>query len=117
MYKIFIPRNISGGWFNMSVQMGPFSISIVQLMTLAIGMGLGIGIWNVLFKNGVDKYASFMAALPILLLFVFIAFFKYSELTLFPFIAKIRSRNIRSIGLDQILMRSILRDLREVIMM
>jgi hypothetical protein len=57
---------------------------------------LGIGVWNVLFKNGVAKYVAFMAALPIIMIFALIAFFKYSELTLFPFIAKM----IRSYFLD-----------------
>ena len=72
----------------MSVQIGPFSISILQLVTLAIGLGLGLGIRNVLYKNGVSKFEAFIVAIPILLLFAFIAFFKYSELTLLPFIAK-----------------------------
>jgi hypothetical protein len=91
MPKVFIPRNISGWWFNMSVQLWPFSISILQLMTLAVGMGLGLGIWNVLSKNGVGRYTAIIIAIPVFLAFVFIAFFKYSELTLFPFIAKMIS--------------------------
>lgn len=96
MQKVFIPRNISGGWFNMSVQLWPFSISILQLMTLAVGMWLGLGIWNVLYKNGVGRFTAIVVALPIFMAFVFIAFFKYSELTLFPFIAKM----IRTYFLD-----------------
>ncbi len=96
MQKVFIPRNISGWWFNMSVQLWPFSISIIQLMTLAVGMWLGLWIWNVLFKNGVSKTMAFIVAIPIFMVFVFVAFFKYSELTLFPFIAKM----IRTYFLD-----------------
>jgi hypothetical protein len=65
-------------------------------MTLAVGMGLGLGIWNVLSKNGVGRYTSIIIAIPVFLVFVFIAFFKYSELTLFPFIAKM----IRTYFLD-----------------
>jgi len=96
MQKVFIPRNISGGWFNMSVQLWPFSISILQLMTLAVGMWLWLGIWNVLYKNGVGRFAAIVIAFPVFMIFVFIAFFKYSELTLFPFIAKM----IRTYFLD-----------------
>ena len=55
-----------------------------------------MGIWNVLYKNGVGRYVAIIVALPIFLAFVFIAFFKYSELTLFPFIAKM----IRTYFLD-----------------
>lgn len=49
-----------------------------------------------LYKNGVGRYAAIIVALPIFMAFVFIAFFKYSELTLFPFIAKM----IRTYFLD-----------------
>ena len=65
-------------------------------MTLAVGMWLGLGIWNVLYKNGVGRYTAIIVAAPIFFIFVFIAFFKYSELTLFPFIAKM----IRTYFLD-----------------
>lgn len=47
-----------------------------------------------------------MLVLPILLLFIFIAFFKYSELTLIPFIAKM----IRTYFLDTTLKFQINRD-------
>lgn len=96
MQKVFIPRNISGWWFNMSVQFWPFSISILQLMTLAVGMWLWLWLRNTLYKNGVGRYTAIVVAAPIFLAFVFIAFFRYSELTLFPFIAKM----IRTYFLD-----------------
>lgn len=94
--KIFIPRNISGGRLNMSVTIGPATISIVQLMILAIGLGMTLGVWNTLYKNGTPRGTAFVVALPIFLLCVFIAFFKQSELTLIPFIAKM----IRTYFLD-----------------
>jgi hypothetical protein len=86
--KIFIPRHISWGWFNMSVTLGPASISLVQLLILALGIGLSLWVWNNLTTNNMDKGIAFFLVLPILIIFVFIAFFKYSELTLVPFIAK-----------------------------
>lgn len=94
--KIFIPRNISWGRFNMSVQVGPASISVFQLIILAIWLGLWLSIWNNLYNNGVGRWAAMIVAIPIFLVFVFIAFFKYSELTLLPFIAKM----IRTYFLD-----------------
>lgn len=87
--KIFIPRNISGGRLKMSVSIGPLSLSIIQLMILAIGLWLTLALWNTLFKNGTSKGTAFIIALPVFLLCVFIAFFKYSELTLIPFCAKL----------------------------
>lgn len=86
--KIFIPRNISGGWFNMSVTIWPASISVVQLLIVALWIGLSLGVWNNLTTNGVERIVAFFMVLPILLIFVFIAFFKYSELSLIPFLAK-----------------------------
>jgi hypothetical protein len=86
--KIFIPRNISGWWFNMSVTIGPASISLVQLLILALWIGLSLWVWNNLTTNQMDKLIAFFLVLPILLIFIFIAFFKYSELWLVPFIAK-----------------------------
>jgi hypothetical protein len=87
--KVFFPRNISGSWLNMSVQIGPATVSVVQLILLAMGMGLSLVIWNQLIKNGTtSKTIAFMITLPVFLLFVFVAFFKYSELRLHEFIAK-----------------------------
>ena len=57
-------------------------------MILAIGLGITLGVRNTLTKSGVGKGTAFVVALPLFLICVFIAFFKYSELTLIPFIAK-----------------------------
>jgi hypothetical protein len=104
--KIFIPRNISGGWLNMSVTIGPASISVVQLMILAIGLGMTLGVWNTLYKGGTSRGVAFAIALPIFLICVFVAFFKQSELTLLPFIAKL----VRTYFLDATQKRQVNRD-------
>lgn len=95
--KVFFPRNISGSWLSMSVSVWPAQVSVIQLILLAFGMGLALVVWNQLVKNdAVWKGTALMLALPIFLLFVFIAFFKYSELNLYEFIAKM----IRTYFLD-----------------
>ena len=94
--KVFIPRNISWWWLNMSVNIGPFSISIVQLIILSLWTGLTLALRTTLHKSGIWKWTAFMVSLPLFLICVFIAFFKYSELTLVPFIAKL----IRTYFLD-----------------
>lgn len=86
--KVFFPRNISGSWLNMSVQIWPATVSVVQLILLAFGMGISLVIRNQLVKNNSSKTIAVMITLPVFLLFVFIAFFKYSELRLHEFIAK-----------------------------
>jgi len=80
----------------MSVQIWPASVSVIQLLILAIGMGLWLWVWNLLYKNGVGTYIALFVAAPIIILFIIIAFFKFSELTLLPFIAKM----IRTYFLD-----------------
>ena len=90
----------------MSVTIGPATITVVQLLILAMGIGLSLGVWNKLVTGNVDKLIAFLFVLPILLLFIFIAFFKYSELTLIPFIAKM----IRTYFLDVTLKFQVNRD-------
>lgn len=68
--------------------MWPVSVTIVQLMILAIWLWISLWVWNMLFKSWSSKAIAFIVALPILLICVFIAFFRYSELTLIPFSAK-----------------------------
>lgn len=86
--KVFIPKNVSKGLFNMSIQVGPFTISVIQLITVAIGLWVWLGVFNTLYQNWVSRVIAAFIAIPLLLLFVFIAFFRYSELSLLPFIAK-----------------------------
>lgn len=94
--KIFFPKNISGGRLNLSVQIWPATISIVQMLLLAVGLGFGMWLRNLFVRNGASKLIAFMLAIPIFLIFVLIAFFKYSELRLHEFIAKM----IRTYFLD-----------------
>ncbi len=88
MMKIFIPRNVSKWIFNMSIQVWPVTISIFQLIILAIWLGIWLWMFNTLYRNGVARWMAFLLIIPIFLIFIAIAFFKYSELTLLPFIAK-----------------------------
>lgn len=45
-------------------------------------------------KRGINKWLAFVAVLPIFVIFIVIAFFKVSELTLIPFMAKVIQTNI-----------------------
>ncbi len=86
--KVFFPRNIPWWWLNMSVQVWPFQISIVQLMLLAIWVGLSLAFSNAFIRNWASKVVWLVVALPVFLIFVIIAFFKYSELRIHEFLAK-----------------------------
>lgn len=50
--KVFVPRNIPKGWFRMSFQMGPLTVTLVQLILLAAGMALALVVWNAMVRNG-----------------------------------------------------------------
>lgn len=86
--KIFIPRHIEWGLFNMNVQIWPLNITMVQLFILAWWLWLTLAVWNSLVKNWVDKIVSMILVSPIFIIFCIIAFFKFSELKLVPFLAK-----------------------------
>lgn len=91
--KTFIPKNIQGWFFNISLQVGPLTITLIQLFLLAWGIAVWLGIFNTLSQSGVDRMIAIIMSLPAVAIFVFIAFFKYSELTLVPFIFKIIRSN------------------------
>jgi hypothetical protein len=87
--KVFVPRNIEKGLFNMHFQLGPLTVSLVQLVLIALWAGTGLMIWNLVMKSGGSKAIATMMALPAVAVFLIIAFFKVSELSLLPFLAKI----------------------------
>lgn len=79
----------------MTFQIGPISISIIQLFLLATGIGLALVAFNAVSKSS-GKGLATMVAIPILAIFLIIAFFKISELSLLPYIAKV----IRNVFFD-----------------
>ncbi len=87
--RVFVPRHISGGMFNMNLSIGPLNISIIQLFILALWAAVSLSIWNSLNSAWMDAVMSWIFILPVVLIFIFIAFFKVSELSLIPFIAKL----------------------------
>ncbi len=87
--RIFIPKNIEWGLFNMNIQLWPFNITMIQLFIIAWWSALTLSIWQSLVKHGLDKITALIFVSPIVLLTLFIAFFKISELSLIPFISKL----------------------------
>jgi len=86
--KVVYPKHIKKWIFGtMSFQIGPFTISIIQLFILAAGIALALGVFNAVGQD--SKAVGIIFAIPIFLIFVVIAFFEISELPLVPFIAKL----------------------------
>ena len=86
--KVVFPKNIKKWIFGtMSFQIWPFTISIIQLFILALGIALSLGIFNAFWQE--SKAIGIVFAIPVLIIFIIIAFFEVSELPLIPFLAKI----------------------------
>lgn len=87
--KAVYPKNIKK-WFlsGMTFNIGPLTISVVQLFVLALWVALALVAFNGISKSG-SKALWLLFAIIILILFLVIAFFKVSELSLLPYIAKL----------------------------
>ncbi|MCX6823072.1 MAG: hypothetical protein NTX91_03715 [candidate division SR1 bacterium] len=91
--KVVYPKNIRKGLFaGMTFNIGPITVSILQLFLLAAGIAMALAIFNSFAKSG-SKLIGIVLAVFILLIFVAIAFFKISELSLVPFAAKMIRNN------------------------
>ena len=88
--KVFVPRNIEKGMLNMNFQLWPITVSLVQLVLVAMGVWSWMMIWNGMTKAGADKILAGIPAWLIVFLFLFIAFFNVTELWLLPYAAKLR---------------------------
>ena len=91
--KVVYPKHIQK-WIlaGMSFPIGPITLSIVQLFIVWVGVAAAVGVFNGFSRSGA-KALGIIFSILILLLFVFIAFFKISELGLLPFIAKLIRNN------------------------
>lgn len=75
--------------FNMHLTIGPITVTIVQMFVLALGAALALAVFNSVTKTWTSsKLSGFLATVPVILLFVFIAFFKISEMGLLEFVSK-----------------------------
>ena len=87
--KVLFPRNIEKwiiAWLSFNI--GPFRITLIQLILLAIWAAWTLAVINWLLKNWFNTVIAVIFWSPIFFVFFVIAFFKISELSLIPFIAK-----------------------------
>jgi len=89
MSKIIIPKHVEAGLFDMWVDLWPFRLKMRQLFLLAIWIAITFWIANALMKRWIWKIPAFIIWSPWVLIMLFIAFFKKSELAIIPFLLKI----------------------------
>lgn len=91
--KVVYPKNIRKWLFaGMTFSIGPLTISILQLFLLAGGVAIALAVFNSLARAW-SKFLGILFALFIFIVFLIIAFFKVSELSLLPFLAKVIRNN------------------------
>lgn len=86
--KVPFPKNIKK-WIlaGMTLNLGPISLSIVQLLLVAVWVGIALAVFNAGKKSG-STAAGVVFAIPVLLIFLLVAFFKVSEMSMLEYIAK-----------------------------
>lgn len=85
--KAVFPKNIKK-WLiaNLTLTVGPVSVSIVQLFILALGVVWAFFVFNQFQKT--SRVVWVTAAILVFLIFLVIAFFRISEMNLLQFIVK-----------------------------
>ena len=78
----------------MWVDMWPIRVKMWQLFLIAVWVWLTLAIMKPLLESWMGKIPAFIIASPVLIFFLVLAFFKKSELTFIPFVAKLISTYI-----------------------
>jgi len=87
--KVTFPKNIKKwilSW--MSLNVWPISITIVQLFLIALWVWLALATFSAVSKTS-TKAAGLLFAIPVLIIFIVIAFFKVSEMWILEYISKL----------------------------
>ncbi len=87
--KVTFPKNIKKwllAW--MTLNLGPVSVTIIQLFLLAVWVWLALAIFKAASQSG-STVAGIVFAVPVLAIFIVMAFFKVSEMWLLEYIAKL----------------------------
>ena len=86
--KVTFPKNIKK-WFlsGFTLNIWPFNISVIQLLLVAMWVGLSVVAYNA-WQKAWSKWAWAVFAIIILILVLFVTFFKVSEMNILQFTAK-----------------------------
>ncbi len=87
--KVIVPKHVEAWLFDMWVDLWPFRIKMWQLFLVAVWVAINFWVAQSLIKNWMAKIPAFIIWSPWLLIMLFIAFFRKTELTIIPFSLKI----------------------------
>jgi len=89
MNKIIVPKHVEAWMFDMWVDIWPIRVKMWQLFIIAIWFAIFFGIVNGLKKWWLWTVPAVLIWSPVMIITLFIAFFKKSELQIIPFAAKL----------------------------
>jgi len=89
MNKIIVPKHVEAGLFDMWVDLWPVRVKMWQLFVIAVWAAIFFWVMNWLKKWWLWTLAATIIASPIMIVTLFIAFFKKSELHIIPFLIKL----------------------------
>ena len=86
--KVTFPKNIKK-WLlsGLSIPIGPFSVSIFQLLLVAMWVWLAVVAYNA-WQKAWSKWVWLVMAIIIFVIVIFVTFFKVSEMNIVQFVAK-----------------------------
>lgn len=87
--KVTFPKNIKKwllSWMNINVW--PINLSIVQLFLVALWVGLALAVFQAASKSW-STAMGIVFAIPVLIIFIIIAFFRLSEMNLLEYLSKL----------------------------
>ena len=87
--KIIVPKHVEAWLFDMWIDIWPFRVKMWQLFLIAIWLAITLTIMNWLMKHWLWKIPAFIIASPWLLIMLFVAFFRKSELYIVHFCIKL----------------------------
>ena len=87
--KIIVPKHVEAWIFDMWVDIWPFRVKMRQLFLITLGVAITFWIAQSLMKKWMNKTSAIIIGSPGILIMLFIAFFRKSELTIIPFILKL----------------------------
>ena len=89
MQKIIVPKHVEAGLFDMGVDLWPVRVKMWQLFIIAVWSAIFFGLMNWLKRWGLGTIPAVIIASPIIIITLFVTFFRKSELYIIPFVTKL----------------------------
>ena len=86
--KIFVPQHIEWNFLTSYIRVWPFELKLWQFLVILMGATLGWVVYSKFARDPAGKTMGMILGWVIFLIFLFIALFNVSQLSLIPFVVK-----------------------------